>query len=472
MATVQRYTPVSQAQQLPGVMASSSASPTAYGAGTAQALGGIGESLQYAGKELNDQQVQQQHEDNLSAVQTALASSAKEISDLHYNADTGLLHTQGINSKGITATSKKLSDEIIEKKSKMFTNDVQKNSFMKAIEPQLQSFQNTTMNHESQQTKVAAIQSSDSVAANNLDIASTAYNNFEVADNAIRMGIKSQTTKGMILGLPNETINENIKKYSDGVLAGMVKTALDQNDINGARGAVIRYGDKVDQKSINIFNESINKKALPIKSKQITDSLVGKYGLNEQPAMAELEKAFGKDPNFKSYSADLQAKFVDLRRYDNENKKKTEEATLTQMWSANTLEESKKIINNSNVTMAQKITLLERATAKFKALEKPTPDQTFWHNFERESLKGHLENIALYEKKIKDVGEITDEQQKSFNKSSAMLTDYWVFTSGGGFNPNAKPKEVLTMDEYKHLKYDKHWSDADIQEKYLTEGSE
>jgi hypothetical protein len=142
------------------------------------------------------------------------------------------------------------------------------------------------------------------------------------------------------------------------------------------------------------------------------------------------------------------------------------------MWSANTLEESKKIINNSNVTMAQKITLLERATAKFKALEKPTPDQTFWHNFERESLKGHLENIALYEKKIKDVGEITDEQQKSFNKSSAMLTDYWVFTSGGGFNPNAKPKEVLTMDEYKHLKYDKHWSDADIQEKYLTEGSE
>lgn len=475
MATVQRYTPVSQMQQLPGVKAVGGGDQSAYGAGVAQQLGNLGGTMQAIGQFKNEQEVQQQHEDNLSAVQTALASSTKEISDLHYNADTGLLHMSGINAKGTTETSKKLSDEVIAKYSKMFTNDVQKNSFMKAIDPQLQSFQNTTMNHESQQTKVAAIQSSDSLSATNLDIASTAYNNIEIADNAFRLGIKSQATKGIILGLPNETINENIRKYSDGVVASMVKTALDQNDINGATTVVNRYSDKLDQSAINTLNSAISKKSVPIKSAQITESLFNQYGLDEKKGMTELKKQFGKDPNFKSYSADYQARLVDEKRYKNEAIKQNEESVLSNVWKSDNLESARSYINeavNSGmIKPSQGLYLINQAKSKFKVLsEKATPEQTYWHNYERTGLISDIENIKLYEKRSMD-GEPTPEQQKSANISAARLNSYWKFSSGGGYNPDAKQKETIPIDEYNLLK-EKGFTDEQIQSEYLTEGGD
>jgi hypothetical protein len=226
MPTVPVYNRQEQQQTLPSFRVQPTASAETFG-------GGLGQTISNIGQEAFKMQQQEQAKSDMQAVQTALTGTIKDVNDYHYNEESGILHTQGINAKGITANADKATNDITTKYSEGLT-DRQKQSYISTITPQLQSFRTATQNHEYKQNNIALQQSSDALATQNSEIAATAYNNPDIADNAIRVGMQSVATKGISLGLPNEAINQNVKKYNEGTVAQMVQTALNVNDINGA----------------------------------------------------------------------------------------------------------------------------------------------------------------------------------------------------------------------------------------------
>lgn len=437
MPTVPSYTRVVSDNQLPGVMVSFPGDQNTFGGNVAQATGSIGNDLMRAGEQLNNQQVLQQHQDNLQAVQNALAGATKEISDYHYNENDGFLHRMGENAKGITNSSEQLSNAVAYKYANDLTNPAQKQAFMQAITPQIQSFTNAAQNHEAQQNTIALKQSSDAMGTAYAGTAATAYNQPDIADNAFRMGIKNVVASGMALGVPQEAIKQNISKYSADVVTQMVKTALDVNDINGASTALQRYGDKLDGYTAAALTEAITKKAIPIRANQISDDLFAKYGLDEKSGMDELRQQYEGDPGYKSYVAAYQARLVDERRFKNDADKKNQENVLAQVWQAGSLEEAQNIIENANIKPSQKLYLLNMSKGKFKALAgKPTADQRYWAGYERRGLTSDLETIRAFEKITQD-GDPTPTQQKSANIAADRLNKYWTFSSGGGYDPGA-----------------------------------
>jgi hypothetical protein len=435
MPTVPVYSQSVQQQSMPSVRVQASAPTESFG-------GGLGQTISNAGEEAFKIQQQEQAKSDIQAVQTALTGSIKDINDYHYNQDSGILHTQGINAKGITVNSDKATNDITTKYSQGLT-DSQKKSYLSTITPQLQSFKTATQNHEYQQNNVALQQSSDALAMQNSEIASTAYNNPDIADNAIRVGMQSIATKGISLGLPNEAINQNVKKYNEGTVAQMVQTALNVNDINGAKTTLQRYSDKLDGNIFSELNSAISKKELPIKANAIADNLFASFGMDEESGMDQLEKQYGNDPNYKSYSSAYQGKMEDKRRFKADREKKTQETTLSQLWKAGTVENAIKIIDagveNGTIKPGQEIYLLNQAKGAIKALtpgSKATPEAKHWAGYELNGgLERNLLKVREYYTRIGKGEEISDKEQTSYDYAASQVTAYKVFKSNGGFNP-------------------------------------
>jgi hypothetical protein len=435
MATVPIISRQVQQQVQPSFRAQSTASAETFG-------GGLGQTISNIGQEAFKMQQQEQAKTDMQAVQTALTGTIKDVNDYHYNEESGILHTQGINAKGITANADKATNEITTKYSDGLT-DRQKQSYLSTITPQLQSFKNATQNHEYKQNNVALQQSSDALATQNSAIASTAYNNPDIADNAIRVGMHSIATKGISLGLPNEAINQNVKKYNEGTVAQMVQTALNVNDINGATATLQRYSDKLDGNTFTELNSAISKKSLPLKSNAITDDLFTQFGMNEEAGMKQLRQQYENDPNFKSYSATYQSRMEDERRFKSVREKDTQENILSSIWKAGSVENARSIIDNGvndgTIKPGQAIYLLNQAKGAFKALtpgSKSTPEAKHWAGYELNGgLERHLLKVREYYTLLDQGKEFTPQEQTSYDYAASQVTAYKVFKSNGGFNP-------------------------------------
>jgi len=436
MPVVPTYSKQVQQQTLPSFRAQSTASAETFGASMGQTLNNIsGETFKMA--------QQQQQKEDLQSVQASLTSSLSEINDLHYNEQTGILHTQGVNAKGITANADKEISNIIVKHSETLTNDRQKQAFMSSITPQIQSFKNATQNHEYKQTTIALQQSSDALATQNLNIAATAYNNPEIADNAIRTGMQSIVTKGISLGQPDEMIKESVKEYNKSTIAKMIQTALNVNDINGATTTLQRYSDKLDGGVVSDLTSAINAKSLPLKTNSITDSLFSQFGMNEEAGMKQLRQQYENDPNFKSYSSAYQARMEDERRFKAVRDKDTQENILSSIWKSTSFDNAKTIIdeavNNGLIRPGQEIYLLNQAKGAFKALNpsaKSTPEEKHWATYQMNGgLERHLLKIREYYTLIGQGKEFTPQEQTSYDYAASQVNAYKIFQSKGGFNP-------------------------------------
>jgi hypothetical protein len=424
-----------QQQSLPSFRVQSTANEDTFGAGLGRTVSAIGDEAFKIAK-------QEEVKSDIQAVQTALTNSMKDINDFHYNVDTGVLHAQGVNAKGITANADKSTNDIITSYADGLT-DNQKQAYMRTITPQIQAFRNATQNHEYKQNNVALQQSADALATQNSDIAATAYNNPDISDNAIRVGMQSIVTKGISLGLPNEVISQNVKKYNEGTIAKMVQTALNVNDINGATATLQRYGDKLEGNSFAELNSAISKKALPIKSNAITDGLFAQFGMNEEAGMNQLRKKYESDPNFKSYSATYQARMEDERRFKSAREKASQETTLSRLWKSGTVDNAINIINegvaNGTIKPGQEIYLLNQAKGAINSLSpgsKATPEAKHWASYELNGgLERHLLKVREYYTLLGQGKEFTPQEQTSYDYAASQVTAYKVFKSNGGFDP-------------------------------------
>jgi len=431
--TLNNNQPTVQQQPMPDYRVQPVAEPDSFGASAAKAVSAVGEDY-------NQMAVKQKQSADLQAVQQATIGATTEINDYAHNPNDGYLNRTGTDAKGVAQAMGAMNKAVVYKYGQSLTDPVQQQAFINSMNPLIQGYQDAADNHEVTQTKIAQKQIADAAASASQSTVIANYSNPTVADPAFHNELLHQQAYQSSIGTPADVISQSLKSYSTDTVTKMIKTALSVNDIQGAQNVLNHYGydtSKMDGGTRTELQGVIDKVALPITLQQISDKFMQAYGMDQVKGTAAIKSEYGNDVNVDKILSRYNADMSTARTNKNIADKAYLESTVGNLMKAETLADAQNIINSSNLLPTQKVTLLNQAQAKFKALEKPTPLQAFFDRYERTGFITDTENIRQYNQMQADGKDVSPSQQKSFNDSTVRMTNYDTFMSNGGYNPKS-----------------------------------
>lgn len=454
---VTSITPPNARAQAPGDINS-------YGGGVARQLGQLGNMAVARADEM-------QAEDDRNQVIQAKTALDTQLTTTLYDENNGLLNQKGSNALDITNKFNQDYDNLVKTTAQTLKTKRQQDVFNQYSMGQKDNYLRSVSSHQARERQTYTEDNANAAITSAQNLAIVDPNNQAVFDNSIATIYK---TIDSVYGYRGKEVTDAMKsKTLSGIRSEQVTSMISQNQGIAARDFLVAHKNEIDPKQYDNLFAGAESKAAVQESKAVADDVFSRYGVNdERAAMKYLKQAYGNNPGYDRFSSAVQARFVDERRFKNEEQKQNEEQVLVAIWKADSLSEALEIARGSGLPPSKQLYLENQAKSKFKSLAaKPTPDQTYWHNYERTGLTSDIENMRLYEKRTQEGGEPTPEQQKSANVSAARLNSYWQFSSGGAYNPNAKQKEVIPLDEYQLLK-SKGFTDEQIASEYLTDGVE
>ena len=120
-------------------------------------------------------------------------------------------------------------------------------------------------------------------------------------------------------------------------------------------------------------------------------------------------------------------------RLKKEQEKEETNRVLEELGGISDLTQANAIIDNSSLPASSKTKIKASFTNQARRLAKGdlSPEQRYWINYEKNRLFGDLRKIEEYNRRLNDSNdEITDAEQKKYDKAARDINDYWDFAYG------------------------------------------
>ena len=107
----------------------------------------------------------------------------------------------------------------------------------------------------------------------------------------------------------------------------------------------------------------------------------------------------------------------------------------------NNMDEAHTLIDNSSLPIAKKTNLKARYDSQYRRILKGNLSATDrrWIEYEKKQIAVDQYLLQEYQDRLADSDdEITDAEQKKYNKAARRMNQYWTYASGGTYNPGGK----------------------------------
>ena len=441
----------------------------AYGAGVAQQWGQLGHTMVTRADEM-------QAEDDRNLVIKAKSDLDTQLTSALYDEKTGIMNQKGINALDLTNKFNQDFDNLVKTTAQTLKTKRQQDVFNQYSMGQKDNYLRSVSAHQARERQSYTEDNASVAVTSAQNLAIVNYNDQSVFDNSMATINK---TIDSVYGYKGKDVTDSMKaKALSGIRSEQVTSMLSQGQGVVARDFLIAHKSEIDPKIYDNLFAGAETKAIHQESKMVTNDVFSRYGVNdERGAMKYLKDTYGDNPGYDKFATALQARFVDERRFKNEEVKRNEENILTSVWKAGSLSEAQGVIDNAVaaglIKPSQGLYLTNQSKSKFKTLEgKATPEEKHWASYEMNGgLQRHVLKLREYYTRIGEGEEIPLKEQTQYDYAASQVTAYKVFKSNGTFDPNAKEKEVLSLDEYNALKAS-GFSDVEIANEYLTDGVE
>ncbi len=119
----------------------------------------------------------------------------------------------------------------------------------------------------------------------------------------------------------------------------------------------------------------------------------------------------------------------------------------------NNMDEAHTLIDNSSLPIAKKTNLKARYDSQYRRILKGNLSATdrMWIDYEKKQIAVDQYLLQEYQDRLADKkDEITDAEQKKYNKAARRMNQYWIYASGGTYNPggssSSSPAETKTAE--------------------------
>jgi hypothetical protein len=392
---------------------------------------------------------QYQEKQDTDTVVQALNSAKLDAMEF-YNGENGLFAQKGNNATGTMDKAKKFNDDTITKYTSFMQNDRQKNAFLKHYSQTAGVFLSDAMTHERSESAKAFQQN----IANTREIAKQRgvanYNSMPTLDDAINDITTSVGLEGSRNGYSADVVKSNKDKEVTDTVRQAFNQAMDLQDYTSAGKIVEAYKDKVNPSVFGKMKAAYQKVQDKIFEFKTADDIIKQSTLpdgtvDRAKANQLIDASFGVDAKkvdpekHETVSRLVDARILDINRAKTENDKRYKESLAEQINAAESASEANEIIENSNLTPAQKKALHKSSKTKYKTLSgSPTAEQLFFSKYEKSGLYSDLKKIKEYEAKVASGEEIDEKDQAKYNVVSERLQSYWIFSSGGAYGEKAQ----------------------------------
>ena len=132
------------------------------------------------------------------------------------------------------------------------------------------------------------------------------------------------------------------------------------------------------------------------------------------------------------------------------NKQREQEETdrvLQGLGSTSNQDEAHALIDNSSLPIAKKVSLKSRYDSQYRRVLKGnlTAEDRYWIDYEKKQVYADKLLLEEYQNRLSDPDdEITDTEQKKYDKAARRMNQYWTYSSGGAYNPSVTSEENKT----------------------------
>ena len=105
------------------------------------------------------------------------------------------------------------------------------------------------------------------------------------------------------------------------------------------------------------------------------------------------------------------------------------------------------MIDNSSLPIAKKVSLKSRYDSQYRRVLKGnlTAEDRYWIDYEKKQVYADKLLLEEYQNRLSDPDdEITDTEQKKYDKAARRMNQYWTYSSGGAYNPSVTSEENKT----------------------------
>lgn len=122
-------------------------------------------------------------------------------------------------------------------------------------------------------------------------------------------------------------------------------------------------------------------------------------------------------------------------RIKKEQEKAETNRVLEELSGVSDLDKANSIVDNSSLPLTSKTKIKASFANQARRLAKGdlSPEQRYWVNYEKNGLFGDLRKMEEYNERVNDPDdEISDVEQKKYNRAARKINDYWDFAYGRG----------------------------------------
>ena len=225
-------------QQIPGVV-----QPPAAAFGIHSTA--VGDQLQNIGRQITERAIERQKQKDLQDIIDAETQYRKEMDELLYNPDNGLITTRKQNNAyNVTEDFDAAAEKIKQKYASRLATEEMKMKFYQLADSHYVANRNTVIRHEASQTQEAKLQSyKTNIALNVSDAAKDAS-----AENIARLiGDSNAKTDAVLqpLGQDPETIAKVKKDVAGEIVASAVSVLLQAGDYKTAKERLREFRDQI-----------------------------------------------------------------------------------------------------------------------------------------------------------------------------------------------------------------------------------
>jgi len=420
---------------IPNARVQAAGDANAYGAGVAKQVGKIGDSLTARADEM------QAEDDRNSVIQAKTALDTNMTTTL-YDANNGLLNQKGQNALDITNKFSQGYDKIVQETSKTLKNKRQQDVFNQYAMGQRDNYLRSVSTHQVRERQTYTEDNANAAitSAQNLAISDPA--NQPVFDNSMATINK---TIDSVYGHRGAEVTTAMKaKALSGIRSEQATSMLSQGQGIAARDFLVAHKEEIDPKQYDNLFAGAESKAAAQESKAVSDDVFSRYGVgNERAAMKYLKDAYGNNPGYDKFSSAVQARFVDERRFKNEEDAKYKKDVANQIYSSGSLVDQLAIIEGSTLDAKTKHDLMTVVKRDAKsATEKTTPEGAFYRNYERTGLIKDTKLIEQYYERLAGSEEIDEKDQKKYNRATENYKSYTAYKLGESTTPQFTRQET------------------------------
>ena len=329
--------------------------PEAFGGTIASTLSKSGLQLEYSAKRM------QQEIDAIKGLNLTVKAQQR-ISDILYG-ENGLGLRQGLEAEGASKEFNEQYFKIIEEISAEAENNNQRNVFAQSMLRRLPAYQSQLSQYEAAEIQKAKVQQ--------LNASLTLLTEEAIASkgNPEAMTAFTQEAELIITALGGkygkEFVTSLMNKWNDDVHSGVVLNFLANDELDAAKSYYEKNKDKIGPDNQTKIEGFLTDKEQTIFIQETAYDIAQRFKGKEEDALKHIRENYSGETEDK-LAARVQGIFADERRFEADRYDKYLNSVLTRVSATGSFAESLKIIEESNLKAADKLSLRRQVTSEYR----------------------------------------------------------------------------------------------------------